>query len=61
MQADSFIKAHAGVIKVATRKSYVFKIKQRENEMLREFVSRLQMERMELPLVFDNWAVQAFI
>lgn len=34
MLADSFIKAHAGAIKVATRKSDVFKIKQRENEML---------------------------
>ena len=34
MLADSFIKAHAGAIKVVTRKSDVFKIKQRENEML---------------------------
>jgi len=60
MLADSFIKAHAGAIKVATRKSNVFKIKQRENEMLREFVSRFQMERMELPPISDDWAVQAF-
>lgn len=44
MLAEFFIKAHAGAIKVATRKSDVFKIKQRENEMLREFVSRFQME-----------------
>ncbi|XP_070024856.1 uncharacterized protein [Nicotiana sylvestris] len=37
---DSFIGAHAVTIKVATRHSDVFKIKQRENEILREFVSR---------------------
>ncbi|XP_070025587.1 uncharacterized protein [Nicotiana sylvestris] len=61
MLADSFVKAHVSAIKVATRKSDVFKIKQRENEMLREFVSRFQMERMELPPVSDDWAVRAFI
>ncbi|XP_070013174.1 uncharacterized protein [Nicotiana sylvestris] len=60
MLAYSFIKSHAGPINVATRKSDVFKIKQRENEMLQEFVSRFQMERMELPPVSDDWAVQAF-
>ncbi|XP_070003717.1 uncharacterized protein [Nicotiana sylvestris] len=60
MLADSFIKAHVGAIKVATRKSDVLKIKQRENEMLQEFIYRFQMERIELPPVFDNWAVQAF-
>ncbi|XP_070010580.1 uncharacterized protein [Nicotiana sylvestris] len=58
--ADSLVKAHPSDIKVATRKSNVFKIKQRENEMLRKFVSRFQMERIELPPVFDDWAVQAF-
>ncbi|XP_070011731.1 uncharacterized protein [Nicotiana sylvestris] len=60
MQADPSTKAHAGALKVATKKSDVFKIKQRENETLREFVSRFQMERMELPLVSDDWAVQVF-
>ncbi|XP_070004596.1 uncharacterized protein [Nicotiana sylvestris] len=60
MLADSFIKAHAGAIKVATRKSDVFNIKQKENEMLREFVSHFQMERIDLPPVSDDWAVQAF-
>ncbi|XP_070003461.1 uncharacterized protein [Nicotiana sylvestris] len=60
MLADSFLKAHAGAIKVATRKSNVFKIKQRENEMLREFVSRFQSELMELRPVSDDWAVQTF-
>ncbi|XP_070023243.1 uncharacterized protein [Nicotiana sylvestris] len=44
MLADSFIKVHAGEIKVATRKSDIFNNKQRDNEMLREFVSRFQME-----------------
>ncbi|XP_070038096.1 uncharacterized protein [Nicotiana tomentosiformis] len=61
MLADSFIKAHAGAIKVATRKSDLFKVKKRGNEMLREFVSRFQIERMDLPPVTDDWAVQAFI
>ncbi|XP_070015134.1 uncharacterized protein [Nicotiana sylvestris] len=61
MLADAFIKAHAGAIKVATRKSNIFKIKQRNDEMLREFVSWFQMERMELPPVSDDWAVQAFM
>nr|XP_016463135.1 PREDICTED: uncharacterized protein LOC107786200 [Nicotiana tabacum] len=51
-----YLKAHAGAIKVSTRKFDVFKIKQRENEMLMEFVSRFQSEPMELPLVSDDWA-----
>lgn len=58
--ADAFVKAHAGAIKVETRKSDLFKVKQRDNAMLREFVSRFQMERMDLPPVVDDWAVQAF-
>ncbi|XP_019260403.1 PREDICTED: uncharacterized protein LOC109238408 [Nicotiana attenuata] len=49
--ANSFMKAHAGAMKVATRKFDVFKIKQRKNEMLREFVSRFQSP------VSDDWAV----
>nr|XP_016458631.1 PREDICTED: uncharacterized protein LOC107782275 [Nicotiana tabacum] len=60
MLEDSFVKAHAGAIKVATRKSDLFKVKQRQGEILREFVSRFQMERMKLPPVTDDWAVQAF-
>nr|XP_009775196.1 PREDICTED: uncharacterized protein LOC104225125 [Nicotiana sylvestris] len=57
---DSFVKAHTGAIKVETRKSDHFKVRQKDNEMLREFVSRLQIERMDLPLGADDWAVQAF-
>ncbi|XP_070049403.1 uncharacterized protein [Nicotiana tomentosiformis] len=60
MLDDSFVKEHAGAIKVETRKSDLFKVKQKDNEMLREFVSRYQMERMDLPPVADYWAVQAF-
>ncbi|XP_070021512.1 uncharacterized protein [Nicotiana sylvestris] len=60
MFADSFMKAHAGAIKVETRKSDIFKVRQKDNEMLREFVSQFQMERMDLPPVADDWAVQAF-
>ncbi|XP_070005964.1 uncharacterized protein [Nicotiana sylvestris] len=60
MLADSFIKAHAGVIKVATRKLDLFKVRYRDNEMLREFVSQFQIDHMELPSVIDDWVVQAF-
>ncbi|XP_070039084.1 uncharacterized protein [Nicotiana tomentosiformis] len=60
MLANSFVKAHTGTIKDATRKLDLFKVKQRDNEMLREFVSRFQIERMELPSVTDDWVVQAF-
>nr|XP_009784511.1 PREDICTED: uncharacterized protein LOC104232932 [Nicotiana sylvestris]XP_016514349.1 PREDICTED: uncharacterized protein LOC107831134 [Nicotiana tabacum] len=61
MLADAFVKAHVGTIKVATRKLDVFKIRQRNDEILREFVSRFQMERMELPPVSDDWEIQAFM
>ncbi|XP_070047061.1 uncharacterized protein [Nicotiana tomentosiformis] len=60
MITDSFVKAHAGAIKVETRKSDLFKVRQKDNEMLREFVSRFQMERMDMPQVADDWAIQAF-
>jgi len=60
MLADSFVKAHAKAIKVETRKSDLFKVKQKDNEILREFVSRFQMKRMDLPSVADDWAIQAF-
>ncbi|XP_070031011.1 uncharacterized protein [Nicotiana tomentosiformis] len=39
MLANSFVKAYVGAIKVETRKSDLFKVKQKDNEMLREFVS----------------------
>nr|XP_009796742.1 PREDICTED: uncharacterized protein LOC104243247 [Nicotiana sylvestris] len=60
MLAYAFVKAHCGAIKVATRKSDLFKVIQKDNKMLREFISRFQMERMDLPLVIDDWAIQAF-
>ncbi|XP_070052012.1 uncharacterized protein [Nicotiana tomentosiformis] len=60
MLADYFVKEHAGAIKVETRKSDLFKVKQKDNGMLKEFVSRFQMERMDLPPVADDWVVQAF-
>nr|XP_009800633.1 PREDICTED: uncharacterized protein LOC104246520 [Nicotiana sylvestris] len=60
MLADSFVKAHARAIKVATRKSDLFKVRQKYNEMLREFISQFQMEHMDLPPITDDWAVQAF-
>ncbi|XP_070024849.1 uncharacterized protein [Nicotiana sylvestris] len=61
MLVDTFVKAHVGSIKVATRKSDVFKVQQRNDEMLREFMSKFQWERMELTPVSDDWAVQAFM
>ncbi|XP_070050609.1 uncharacterized protein [Nicotiana tomentosiformis] len=60
MLADSFVKAHAGAIEIETRKSDLFKVRQKDNKMLREFVSRFQMERMDLLPVADDWAIQAF-
>ncbi|XP_070022293.1 uncharacterized protein [Nicotiana sylvestris] len=60
MLVDWFIKAHARVIKFVTRKSDLFKVRQNDNEMLREFVSRFQMERMDLHLVTDDWAIKSF-
>ncbi|XP_059309505.1 uncharacterized protein LOC132060502 [Lycium ferocissimum] len=60
MLADAFVKAHVGAIKVETRKSDLFNVKQRDDETFREFVARFQIERMDLPSVTDDWAVQAF-
>ncbi|XP_070049478.1 uncharacterized protein [Nicotiana tomentosiformis] len=60
MLAYSFVKAHDGAIEVETRKSNLFKVRQKDNEMLREFVSRFQIERIDLPLVADDWSVQTF-
>ncbi|XP_019260172.1 PREDICTED: uncharacterized protein LOC109238202 [Nicotiana attenuata] len=61
MLADIFVKAQAGALKVAVRKSDVFKIMQRNDEMQRDFMSRFHMERIELPPAFDDWAVKAFM
>ncbi|XP_070029209.1 uncharacterized protein [Nicotiana sylvestris] len=60
MLVDSFVKAHAGAIKVATRKPDLFKVRQKDNEILREFVSRFHIERMDLPPITNDWAFQAF-
>ncbi|XP_070020927.1 uncharacterized protein [Nicotiana sylvestris] len=38
----------------------IFKIKQGDTELLREFVDRFQRERMMLPRLPDNWAAMAF-
>ncbi|XP_060217212.1 uncharacterized protein LOC132644626 [Lycium barbarum] len=60
MLANVFIKAHAGAKKVQARKADIFRIAQRGDELLREFVNRFQRERMELPPVPEEWAAQAF-
>ncbi|XP_070036851.1 uncharacterized protein [Nicotiana tomentosiformis] len=60
MLTNSFIKAHVEAIKVETRKSDLFKVRQKDNEMIREFISRFQMERIDLQPVTDDWDVQAF-
>ncbi|XP_059277623.1 uncharacterized protein LOC132031707 [Lycium ferocissimum] len=60
MLADAFIKAHAGAKKVQARKADIFRIAQRDDELLRQFVNCFQRERMELPLVPVEWAAQAF-
>ncbi|XP_070056830.1 uncharacterized protein [Nicotiana tomentosiformis] len=58
--ADLFIKAHLGAQKVEKRMEDIFKVKQGDTELLREFVDRFQCERMLLPRVPDNWAPMAF-
>ncbi|XP_060194935.1 uncharacterized protein LOC132624125 [Lycium barbarum] len=60
MLADAFIKAHAGAKKVQARKADIFRITQTDNELLREFVSRFQIELIELPSIPEEWAAQAF-
>ncbi|XP_059281285.1 uncharacterized protein LOC132034979 [Lycium ferocissimum] len=60
MLADAFVKAHVGAIKVETRKSDLFNVKQRDDETLHEFVVLFQMERMDLPGSADDWAVRGF-
>ncbi|XP_070021996.1 uncharacterized protein [Nicotiana sylvestris] len=57
---DSFIKAHSGAQKVEKRMKDIFKIKQGDSELLRDFVDRFQRERMTLPCIPDNWAAIAF-
>ncbi|XP_070041127.1 uncharacterized protein [Nicotiana tomentosiformis] len=60
MLVDSFIKSHAGARKLQARKAYIFRIAQEESELLREFVTRFQKERMLLPAISDEWAAEAF-
>ncbi|XP_075101934.1 uncharacterized protein LOC142177357 [Nicotiana tabacum] len=60
MLADSFVKAHADARKVQARKANIFRIAHRESELLREFVTRFQKERMLLPTIPDEWAAEAF-
>ncbi|XP_070018121.1 uncharacterized protein [Nicotiana sylvestris] len=57
---DSFIKEHSGAQKFEKRMEDIFKIKQGDSELLREFVDRFQRERMTLSRVPDNWAAMAF-
>nr|XP_016478256.1 PREDICTED: uncharacterized protein LOC107799630 [Nicotiana tabacum] len=57
---NSLMKAHTGAIEATIRKPDASEIEQRENEMLLEFAYHSQMERMELPPVLDDWAMQAF-
>ncbi|XP_075106771.1 uncharacterized protein LOC142179794 [Nicotiana tabacum] len=57
---DLFIKAHSGAQKVKKRMEDIFKVKQRDTELFREFVDIFQRERMLLPRVPDNWAAMAF-
>ncbi|XP_070029321.1 uncharacterized protein [Nicotiana sylvestris] len=60
MLADSFIKAYARSRKVQAQKAYIFRIAQVVFELLREFVTRFQKERMLLPAITDEWAAEAF-
>ncbi|XP_060182256.1 uncharacterized protein LOC132611917 [Lycium barbarum] len=60
MLADAFVKAHVGARKIQVRKADIFRIAQKDNELLREFVTRFQKQRMLLPPVPDRWVAQAF-
>ncbi|XP_019259333.1 PREDICTED: uncharacterized protein LOC109237477 [Nicotiana attenuata] len=60
MLADYFIKVYAGARKVQARKADIFRIAQWESELLREFVTRFQKERILLPAIPDEWATEAF-
>ncbi|XP_060183107.1 uncharacterized protein LOC132613068 [Lycium barbarum] len=60
MLADTFFKGHARARKVQARKADIFWIAQKDNELLREFVSRFQKEQMLSPPVPEEWAAQAF-
>ncbi|XP_070050692.1 uncharacterized protein [Nicotiana tomentosiformis] len=54
MLADSFIKAYSSARKVQARKANIFRITQGEFELLREYVTRFQKERMFQPAVPDE-------
>ena len=54
MLAYYFIKAHARARKVQARKADIFRIAQGEYELLQEFVTRFQKERMLLPALPDE-------
>ncbi|XP_070046292.1 uncharacterized protein [Nicotiana tomentosiformis] len=60
MLADSFIKAHVVARKVHARKADIFRIAQGESELLREFVTRFQKERILMSAVPDEWASEEF-
>ncbi|XP_070057126.1 uncharacterized protein [Nicotiana tomentosiformis] len=60
MLVDSFINAHVGARKVQAQKADIFRIAQGESELLREFVTRFQKERMFLSIVPDEWAPEVF-
>ncbi|XP_070036118.1 uncharacterized protein [Nicotiana tomentosiformis] len=60
MLVDSFIKAHVGDRKVQAWKPDIFRIAQGESELLQEFVTRFQKERMLLPAIPDEWAAETF-
>ncbi|XP_070032750.1 uncharacterized protein [Nicotiana tomentosiformis] len=60
MPMNSFIKAHAGARKVQAQKADIFRIVQGESELLREFVTQFQKNKMFLPVVPDEWEAEAF-
>ncbi|PHU17639.1 hypothetical protein BC332_13334 [Capsicum chinense] len=51
-----FVKAHTNTRKVQPRRIDISKIEQHDTELLREFEERFQRERMNLPMVPDDWA-----
>nr|XP_016461060.1 PREDICTED: uncharacterized protein LOC107784442 [Nicotiana tabacum] len=60
MLANSFGKAHVEARNIQAWKADKFRISHGESELLREFMTRFQKERMLLPVVLGEWAVEAF-
>ncbi|XP_060190539.1 uncharacterized protein LOC132619743 [Lycium barbarum] len=58
--ADTFIKAHMRARNLKTGKTDILSISQGESELIRDFVTLFQKERILLPAVPNEWVAEAF-